>query len=97
MNGPTWRQVRQLMRALADPAGRHSSTCGLLSHRHVWPTRQRSSRLLVTDLDWKAKTLDVSRSKRGGFQRFPLHRDVADSVLRYITKVRPAAHALSFS
>jgi integrase/recombinase XerD len=90
-NGPTWRQVRQLLRGTcrSRPADiRARAAFYLIVMYGLRGSEVR--RLLVTDLDWKAKTLDVSRSKRGGFQRFPLHRDVADSVLRYITKVRPA-------
>jgi integrase/recombinase XerD len=45
-------------------------------------------RLTVSDFDHDKKILTICRSKRGPAQRYPLRRDVARSVLRYI-RVRP--------
>jgi integrase/recombinase XerD len=45
--------------------------------------------LRLADVNWKAKTLHVRRTKSRNFQRFPLERKTAASILRYLKNVRP--------
>jgi hypothetical protein len=33
---------------------------------------------------WRAETFNVTHSKRGGRQQYPLHRDVGEAVLQYL-------------
>ena len=51
--------------------------------------RSEVQQLLLSDFDWQARTFTVHRSKRGGLQQFPIHRELADAILRYIKKARP--------
>jgi integrase/recombinase XerD len=86
---PTWREVREV---LAIPAAnraeiRANAILSLLTRYGLRASEVIQLRL--ADLNWKAKTLNVRRSKSSGFQRFPIERDTAASVLRYVMNVRP--------
>jgi len=85
---PTWKEVQQLFRAKpigpADIRARAVlfllATCGLRAGEVVG--------LRLTDVDWKAKTLNVTRTKRRSFQRFPIQREAAASIANYVVDVR---------
>jgi integrase len=56
------------------------------------PFMERSGevrQILFDDIDWRAETFVVTHSKQGGSQLYPLHRDVGDAILKYLTKARP--------
>jgi integrase/recombinase XerD len=46
-------------------------------------------RLVLDDFDWGEETFLVNHSKHGGARRYPLQRQVGDSILEYIIKARP--------
>lgn len=49
--------------------------------------------LQLDDIDWKAETLRVRRSKTGRTDRFPLSRRVGEALARYLRHTRPPADA----
>lgn len=86
---PTWREVREI---LAIPA---ASRAEIRAHAILSLLTRYGLRageviqLRLADLNWKAKTLNVKRTKNNSLQRFPIERDTAASVLRYVMNVRP--------
>jgi integrase/recombinase XerD len=87
--GPNWREIQQVLRGLGTrPADVRARA--IMSLLAVYALRASEvSRLLLSDLDWKTKVLNIKRSKRGRFQRFPIQRQVGDALTKYITKIRP--------
>ena len=86
---PTWREVRQL---LAIPAASRAEirANAILSLFTRYGLRASDViNLRLADFNWKAKTLHVRRSKNRSFQRFPIERETADSISKYIMNVRP--------
>lgn len=86
---PSWRIVRRIL------AERTSTRAGVRAHAILSMFTTFGLRasdvinLRLADINWKAKILHVRRMKNGGFQRFPLERETAASILRYVKKVRP--------
>lgn len=86
---PTWREVRQLL-AIRSPRAAEIRANAIFSLLARYGLRSGDViNLRLADFNWKAKTLNVRRSKTGGFQRFPIDRGTAASVLRYVMNVRP--------
>ncbi len=86
---PTWREVR---RVLAIPATSRAEirANAILSLFTSYGLRASDViNLRLADFNWKAKTLHVRRSKSRSFQRFPVVRETAGPIFRYITNVRP--------
>ncbi len=88
--GPQWKQVQQLLKSVkgSSPAALRARAVLLLLT--VYGLRSGEiSRLRLSDFDWRLETFTVSRSKRGGAQKYPLQREVGEAILEYIQKVRP--------
>jgi len=86
---PTWREVRQVlaMPATSPAAIRANAIFSLLSGYGLRSGDVTNLRL--GDFNWVARTVNVRRSKNGGFQRFPIKQEIAASVLNYVMNVRP--------
>jgi len=86
---PSWRIVRRIL------ADRPCNRAGVRAHAILSILTTFGLRasdvinLRLADINWKAKTLHVRRTKNGNFQRFPLERETAASILRYVKNVRP--------
>lgn len=86
---PSWRIVRRI---LADRGSNRADVRGhaILSLLATYGLRASDViNLRLADINWKAKTLHVRRTKSGNFQRFPLGRKTTASILRYVMNVRP--------
>ena len=86
---PTWREVRQV---LAIPAGTRAEirANAILSLFVRYGLRASDViNLRLADFNRKERTLHVRRWKGRSFQRFPIDRETATSILRYLTNVRP--------
>jgi integrase/recombinase XerD len=88
--GPTWGDVRRLLRH----ESKLTTTSGLRTHAmlllcSIYALRSGEvSGLRLVDIDWREETFSVKRSKRGGYQRYPLQYEVGEAILRYL-RVRP--------
>jgi integrase len=51
--------------------------------------RREAANLLLQDIDWAANRFTVRRAKRGGFQQFPLSKELGAAIRRYIETARP--------
>jgi Site-specific recombinase XerD len=51
--------------------------------------RSEAANLLLNDIDWAANRFTVRRAKRGGFQQFPLSKELGTAIRLYIEKARP--------
>jgi site-specific recombinase XerD len=88
--GPQWKQVQQLLKGVKGNSAVALRARAVLLLLTVYGLRSGEvSRLLLSDFDWRSETFTVSHSKRGGLQKYPLHREVGDAILEYIRKVRP--------
>jgi len=88
--GPTEKEVRQLLRSAKDSGQAGLRTRAILMLFAVYGLRSGEvSRLLLSDLDWRQEVFVVNHSKRGGSQRYPLQREVGDAILRYLKESRP--------
>jgi integrase/recombinase XerD len=88
--GPKWSDVLRLLHATkrTNPVEARARPILLLFALYGL-RRGEVRRLLLSDFDWRTRTFTVHRSKRGGFQQFPIHRELADAIFRYIRKARP--------
>jgi integrase/recombinase XerD len=88
--GPTWDDVRRVLQSSKGSSPAAIRARAILLLVAVYGLRSGEvRRLLLDDIDWRAETFVVTHSKRGGSQLYPLRRDVGDSILKYLTKVRP--------
>ena len=92
--GPSWSNVLRMLR-LTDGTSRTSKRAkALLSLFAFYGLRSsEAARLRLEDFDWQNNTFSVKRSKRNRIQQFPLHKDVAQSIRRYIIEARPQCSA----
>lgn len=88
--GPTEKQVRQLLQSAKGSSPAALRTRAILMLFAVYGLRSGEvSRLLLSDFDWRQAVFVVNHSKRGGPQRYPLHREVGDAILHYLRGARP--------
>jgi integrase/recombinase XerD len=88
--GPTWKEVQRLLRTARRPKSVALRTRAILMLFAVYGLRSGEvSRLQLKDFDWQRETFLVQHSKRGGSQRYPLHRATGNAILEYLTKARP--------
>lgn len=90
LQGPRWTQVLQLLRETNGAGPADIRAKALLSLFSIYGLRSSEViRLRLTDIDWKKRTITICRSKRGGFQQFPIQHGVGKAVRRYIETSRP--------
>jgi integrase/recombinase XerD len=88
--GPTEKQVRQLLQSAKGSSHAALRTRAILMLLAAYGLRSGEvSRLLLSDFDWRQAVFVVNHSKKGGSQRFPLHREVGDAILHYLQEARP--------
>lgn len=87
--GREWDEVRRLLKSIpqSDIAGIRAKAIITLMVTYALRSRE-IERLMPLDFDWNKRIVTIRRSKRGPAQRYPLHPDVARTVLRYM-QVRP--------
>jgi site-specific recombinase XerD len=88
--GPTWMDVRRLLRQDARETTPSLRAHAILSLCAIYALRSSEvAGLLLSDIDWREETLFVRRAKREGYQRYPLQYEVGEALLRYLIKARP--------
>jgi integrase/recombinase XerD len=88
--GPKWSDVLRLLRTTSRTNPVELRARPMLLLFSVYGLRRSEvGRLLLSDFDWRTRTFTVHRSKLGGVQQFPMHRELAQAILRYIREARP--------
>jgi integrase/recombinase XerD len=88
--GPTWKEVRRLLQSTDGTNPAELRARAALSLCAIYALRSsEAARLRLSDFDWREETFCIQRSKRGGFQRYPLQYEVGEAILGYLTKARP--------
>ena len=89
--GPRWPDVLKLIRSVRgrEPASIRAKALFLLFGTYGLRSSE-ALRLRVEDFDWKRNSFTVKRAKRGGFQEFPVSRELAEAIHQYLESVRPA-------
>jgi integrase/recombinase XerD len=88
--GPKWTEVLRLLRTMdgtTPVAIRAKAILLLLSFYGL--RRSEIVEMRLSDLDWRNRIMTVHRAKAGGLQQFPLRRDVAEAIFRYVHQSRP--------
>jgi integrase/recombinase XerD len=88
--GPSWEEVRKLLRSVKGSGPAVLRARAILSLLAIYGLRSGEvSRLMLSDFDWREEVFEVTHSKRGGPQRYPLQREVGDAILQYLKRGRP--------
>ena len=88
--GPTWEDVQHLLEATDGDRPADLRARAILLLLSVYGLRAGDvSQLSLDDIDWKAETIRVRRSKTGNTNLFPLSRRVAAAIARYLREARP--------
>jgi integrase/recombinase XerD len=88
--GPQWKDVQRLLEGAKGNSAVAIRARAVLLLLAIYGLRSGEiSRLLLSDFDWRLEMFTVNHSKRGGLQKYPLHREVGEAVLEYIRKARP--------
>ena len=89
--GPTWKQVQFLLEGCRTNRPADIRARPILMLFAIYGLRSSEvTGLLLNDFDWHKGKFTVKRSKRGGFQQYPIQCEVGAAIQEYITKVRPS-------
>lgn len=88
--GPTWRDVRRLVRQRRDAGPKELRTHAILLLLAIYGLRRSEvARLQLKDFDWQSETFIVRRAKNRGIQQFPIQYEVGEAIIRYLQHGRP--------
>ena len=88
--GPSWAQVRQLLKLADGTDPEHIRAKALLLLLTVYGLRSSEViGLRLDDFDWRSEVFTVRRGKRGGIQQFPIQYEVGEAILKYLRYARP--------
>ena len=88
--GPSWDQARLILQSADGSRPSDLRAKAVLFLFGAYGLRcGEVARLLLDDFDWRAETFNVTHSKRGGRQHYPLRRDVGEAILQYLQYARP--------
>lgn len=88
--GPTWAQVRELLRLAEGPEPEHIRAKALLLLFAVYGLRSSEViQLRLEDFDWQSEVFTVRRAKHGGTQQYPIQYEVGEAILKYLRYARP--------
>lgn len=89
-SGPSWNDVRRLIRDTGDVKAADCRARAILLLCAIYGLRDSEvTRLSLGDFDWRNETFIVRRAKRGRTQQFPLQYEVGEAIIRYLRLVRP--------
>jgi len=92
--GPTWPQVRQLLKLTEGNEPEHLRAKALLLLFAVYGLRSSEViNLRLEDFDWQSEVFTVRRSKRGGTQQYPIQYEVGEAILKYLQYARPRVNS----
>jgi integrase/recombinase XerD len=87
--GPTWAQVRQVIRSVTGKTPEALRARAILLLLSIYGLRASEvTRLRLDDFDWRNETFRVHRAKRGGIQQFPVQYEVGEALLNYLRNGR---------
>ena len=88
--GPTWNQVQLLLQACRTnrPADIRARPILMLFALYALRSSEVAG-LRLDDFDWRKGNFIVKRSKRGGFQQYPIQAQVGSAILEYLRELRP--------
>jgi integrase/recombinase XerD len=96
-NGPTWPDVHRLVK---DTEGRKPTDYrarAMVLLLAVYGLRSSEvAGLVLSDFDWRAERLAISRQKGGGSRQYPLVHEVGEAVLDYLRHGRPRCECRNF-
>ncbi|WP_158789377.1 site-specific integrase [Granulicella sp. L46] len=88
--GPTWPQVRQLLKLAEGSEPEHIRAKALLLLFTVYGLRSSEViNLRLEDFDWQSEVFTVRRAKHGGMQQYPIQYEVGEAILKYLQYARP--------
>lgn len=88
--GPTWAQVRQLLKLTEGSEPEHIRAKALLLLFTVYGLRSSEViNLRLEDFDWQSEVFTIRRAKHGGAQKYPIQYEVGEAILKYLRDVRP--------
>jgi integrase/recombinase XerD len=91
--GPSWQNVLRMISSLSqsDPSEIRDRAMLLLMSQYALRFGEIRD-LRMTDVDLENMILTVRRGKTDHSQRFPMNKQLSNSLRRYITKSRPKSH-----
>lgn len=88
--GPTWAEVRRLVRSVNGRTPVELRARALFLLYSIYGLRASEvARLRLDDFDWRNETFCVHRAKRGGIQQFPIQYEVGEAIIDYLRHGRP--------
>ncbi|WP_263417842.1 site-specific integrase [Terriglobus albidus] len=88
--GPTWPQVRQIIKLAEGCEPEHLRAKALLLLFTVYGLRSGEViHLRLEDFDWRSEVFTVRRSKHAGTQQYPIQYEVGEAILKYLQYARP--------
>jgi len=88
--GPTWTQVRQLLKLTEGNDPEHIRARALLLLFTIYGLRASEViNLRLEDFDWQSEVFTIRRAKHGGTQQYPIQYEVGEAILKYLRYVRP--------
>lgn len=88
--GPSWKQVRQLLKLTDGVEAEHLRAKALLLLLTVYGLRSGEViNLRLEDFDWRSEVVTVLRGKGGGIQQFPIQYEAGEAILKYLRYARP--------
>jgi integrase/recombinase XerD len=88
--GPTWTQVRQLLKLAEGSEPEQLRAKALLLLFTVYGLRSSEViNLRLDDFDWESEVFTVRRAKHGGMQQLPIQYEVGEAILKYLRYARP--------
>jgi integrase/recombinase XerD len=92
--GPTWLQVRQLLKLAEGNEPECLRAKALLLLFTVYGLRSSEViNLRLEDFDWQSEVFTVRRAKHGGTQQYPIQYEVGEAILKYLQYARPRVNS----
>jgi integrase/recombinase XerD len=89
---PAWKDVRRMISLVgySRPAECRAKAiillCALYGLRH-----SEIRGLTLESFDWESETFAVKRAKQNRWQRFPIHHELGETIIRYLKQGRPSS------
>ncbi|MFH1259808.1 MAG: site-specific integrase [Elusimicrobiota bacterium] len=89
-SSPTWEEVKRLLKTTQSDHPTDIRDRAILLLLAVYGLRSGEVlRLQLEDFNWEQETFQITRSKGGQRQQFPLNRTIEQPLIRYLKDVRP--------
>jgi integrase/recombinase XerD len=92
VSGPSWEDVRRMIRVTGSSSAQESRAKAILLLCCVYGLRSTEVRELTSQaFDWASRCFTVKRAKNGYWQRFPITEELDEALISYIGIHRPAS------